>query len=276
MTDFVTIEKQEYDNLLFYKNYFEESSASLNIFALEFEMINRKFDLDSYGKPEANKHDLSQRHLDILQILKSNPGCNKQFVVNSLDGRYSRVTIFKLLNDLVEWDLIVIEKEKSNSQNFKLFIKDEDLRLGLIKDLDAFERAFFQLTYKVIKKNNKLLIFDTINIFFDFINMCYLISFIHWTHEIKNKRILYYTNGRTFERLLEFQSNLMVELENIDQFILRDFIEFLSKNQFRFLSLSSYTNCYNRFKEYSLNHEIAFILNFLFDLRNKLIGVCSN
>ncbi|VFJ14525.1 hypothetical protein [Candidatus Nitrosocosmicus franklandus] len=275
MTDFVTIEKQEYDNLLYYKNYVEERDARLNIMALQIDNIKRKLDLDNYGKPEATEDNLSQRHLDVLQILKSNPGCNKQFIVNFLDGKYSRVTVFKLLDDLVKWNLIDIEREKLNSQNLKLFLKDEDLQIGLIKDLDLFERSFFELTYKIKKENDRLLLFEILRIFFDFISLSFLISFINWTHEIKNKKILYYINRLTFEKLLGFQSNLMIELEGIDQSILKDFLNFISENQLRFLSLTSYSNCYNKFKENNLGHEIAVILDFLFDLRNKLIDDLS-
>jgi hypothetical protein len=95
--------------------------------------------------------DLSEKERAILEYIKSNPGTTKQGVVDVLDGRYSRTTVFEGLKQLEKYGMIVIRKDKPNSQVHRLFINSSNLIITVVQDLDNFKAAFFILIEKAKK-----------------------------------------------------------------------------------------------------------------------------
>lgn len=90
------------------------------------------------------QEDFTEKEKLILKYVKDNPGTTKQGVVNNLH-RYSRMPIFKTLNELVKEGMIVVRVDEFNTQIHHLFINNENILVSLIEDLDSFKKTYFNL-----------------------------------------------------------------------------------------------------------------------------------
>jgi len=89
--------------------------------------------------------DFSDVEKAVLGFIRSNPGATKQGVVDGLNELYSRVPVFRTINLLVRYGMVVERKDKSNRQRYNLFINSENLLVSLGKDFDDFEKAYERL-----------------------------------------------------------------------------------------------------------------------------------
>src|SRR5437870_1123 len=72
--------------------------------------------------------DLDEKEKTIFEYLKSYPSCIKQDVVDAFKSKpgYSRKVVFKLVNRLERYGMIIVKPDSANSQIHHLFINDEN------------------------------------------------------------------------------------------------------------------------------------------------------
>jgi hypothetical protein len=89
--------------------------------------------------------DFSEVEKAVLGFIRRSPGATKQGVVDGLNKLYSRVPVFRTINLLVRYGMVVERKDKINRQRYNLFINSENLLVSLVKDFDDFEKAYEQI-----------------------------------------------------------------------------------------------------------------------------------
>jgi hypothetical protein len=78
----------------------------------------------------------------IIDFIKNNPDITKEDVVNSLDGTVSRMTVYKIIGDIVKQGLII---NKKDSRINRLSINKQHLLVSLKQDLELFKGFYFKL-----------------------------------------------------------------------------------------------------------------------------------
>ena len=112
--------------------------------------------------------DLTGRQKAICEYIDKNPYTIKESVVKTLtkEGKGSRKTILNDINELVEYGIIGIRKDKPNSQIHHLVINNDSLLLSVMSDLDGFSKSFFilidetkerfdEISHKIISYNSE-------------------------------------------------------------------------------------------------------------------------
>ena len=97
----------------------------------------------------------SERESVILKYVQKHPGSTNEQVIKGLDGTFSRVTVFNTLKLLKERQMILIKKDKPNSQIHYLFVNDENLVVKHMRELDNFANVFIQFLIKIKEVNVK-------------------------------------------------------------------------------------------------------------------------
>lgn len=83
----------------------------------------------------------------VLKFIKEHPGSSKQAIVNYFqrEGMYTRVPLFRTIESLIKYDMIIARKDNSNRQTYNLFINSESLLVSLISEFEKFEIGFQDL-----------------------------------------------------------------------------------------------------------------------------------
>jgi len=149
----------------------------------------------------------------IIEYIKNNPGCNKQKVVNALDGQLSRVPILNTLKELKEERIIHESKEKQNSRDHNLFVNADNILVSVSQEIDELEKAFFTLFKSIKKKYDAVyssanstntykgniqddvskivnLLWESSSIFYEIVNVYLLRSVILWPKKVQDKDVL--------------------------------------------------------------------------------------
>lgn len=100
--------------------------------------------------------DFSEVEKAVLGFIRARPGAAKQGVVDGLNKLYSRVPVFRTINLLVKYGMVIERKDKTNRQKYNLFINSENLLVSLVKDFDDFEKAYAQLLDQAKNEFNKM------------------------------------------------------------------------------------------------------------------------
>jgi hypothetical protein len=107
--------------------------------------------------PKKMANDLHLIEKKVLEYIRKHPGTNKEKIISQLteEGISSRVTIFKIIDNLEEYDLIKLRKhnDKPNCQVWKLYVNEDSIFLTVYYELDIFRNLFFDLIEKIIEKN---------------------------------------------------------------------------------------------------------------------------
>jgi hypothetical protein len=90
----------------------------------------------------------------IIKFLEFHQGCNKEDLVRGVANIMSKKTTYKILNELIQDNIVKQEKEKPNSKNYRLFLNSNNYLLIVSDELDKFEKSFFNLLNK-FEKNGK-------------------------------------------------------------------------------------------------------------------------
>ena len=174
----------------------------------EIEQIKRdleKLKMTVLDKGEtAEDIDLSRKERAILDYIQNHPGVSKQGLVDGLDGQYSRVPIYDAITFLDRNQMIVIRKDKHNSQVHRLFINDDSLLLALIHDLDSFEKNYLQLLRKVQKnepKGSMMTIYAPFTIYQHLLGMYLIHSLQTWPRQTDDPLMLKRLYTTLFSRL---------------------------------------------------------------------------
>jgi len=89
----------------------------------------------------------------IIEFIKSNPYCNIQEVVEGVENMISRVTVYKLVHELIENGAVkrhLENDQKRNARDHKLFVDEGNPLVSMRLELVEFENAFFDLFTKLM------------------------------------------------------------------------------------------------------------------------------
>lgn len=99
--------------------------------------------LQNYNLPKNERIDA------IINFLSNNPGCTKEDVIRGVKDISSKKTVQNILNKLKEEELITIEKEKTNSRGYKLFLCNDNILIVLNQQIKDFNYEFTKLLEKI-------------------------------------------------------------------------------------------------------------------------------
>jgi hypothetical protein len=99
----------------------------------------------------------TEREFEIIDYVSANPGTSKEAIIEKMQNRNisSRVTTFKRIQELIRDGVIVAQKEKPNSQIYKLYINKSDKASAIMQEIRAFERSFFAYLQQVVNLYNE-------------------------------------------------------------------------------------------------------------------------
>lgn len=86
---------------------------------------------------------------EIINFLVNNPGCSKGDLVRGVKNIVSKRPLEKILQELKRDDLVKIEKEKTNSRAYKLFVCSENIIIVLNNQIRDFNQEFKKFLQKV-------------------------------------------------------------------------------------------------------------------------------
>ena len=86
---------------------------------------------------------------EIINFLVNNPGCSKGDLVRGVKNIVSKRPLEKILQELKRDDLVKIEKEKTNSRAYKLFVCSENILIVLNNQIRDFNQEFKKFLQKV-------------------------------------------------------------------------------------------------------------------------------
>jgi hypothetical protein len=81
----------------------------------------------------------------IFDYIVTHPNISKQVLVEHFNGSYSRMTVFKNLDRLASYNMIVYNRNPENKQSYDIKINDKNLLVELIQETDAMENNFLGL-----------------------------------------------------------------------------------------------------------------------------------
>lgn len=87
-----------------------------------------------------------ERKDKIVEYVRYHPGCKMDDIVKALEKDISRGTIFKITPELVE-EKIIVNKSR-NKRDLALNLNDDNPLLRVSKEIDQFEKAYFNLLDK--------------------------------------------------------------------------------------------------------------------------------
>jgi len=100
---------------------------------------------DDLTKLANHRRTNNERRNAIMEVIKYNPGCTKEDVIRRVNESISKNTVQKVLEDLKDEELIKIEKEKSNSRGFRLFLNSGNILIIFNEQMSAFNNEFEKL-----------------------------------------------------------------------------------------------------------------------------------
>jgi hypothetical protein len=93
----------------------------------------------------------------VENFIINNQGCIKQRVVDSADkeGVASRMTIFNMLDTLIDEGIVREHKIKANSKSGKLYIDEKNPAIQIPRKISEIKECFLQLQYEILNICNK-------------------------------------------------------------------------------------------------------------------------
>lgn len=103
-----------------------------------------------------SESDLSEKEKMVIDCVRKNPGISKEGVVKALKGPtgYSRGPVFKAIENLAEYGMIVVRKDANNRQT-QLYINQESLLVSTREQLESVKNNFLDLINKVKLKQSE-------------------------------------------------------------------------------------------------------------------------
>ncbi|HEX6671565.1 MAG TPA: hypothetical protein VF084_04985 [Nitrososphaeraceae archaeon] len=158
---------------------------------------------------------------EIINFLMKNPGCSKGDLVRGVNNIVSKRPLEKILQELKRDDLLKIEKEKTNSRAYKLFLCSENILIVLNNQIRDFNQEFKNLLQKVeavipevnllpfTNKENrdknfiKILFYEQLPLFIlKYLMQCFLLKSIAvWPKIIQKKEIISQLNSLVFTEI---------------------------------------------------------------------------
>jgi hypothetical protein len=98
----------------------------------------------------------AERRKLITDYISTNPACNQQDIVRHLEGKSSRQTVLKEVDQLLDDEIIYYVTQKENSRDHNFYVKDDNILVSVSKELDEFDKNFFSALAKIKEKFDKL------------------------------------------------------------------------------------------------------------------------
>jgi hypothetical protein len=112
----------------------------------------QKMDSVNFRKLTEQKHvDLDEKEKVVFKFITDNPGKSKQDIVNALIKTISRGTVFRVITNLVRYQMVIERPDDRNRQKLRLYINRGSLILQVVKDIKNFKRSYLNL----IKRANE-------------------------------------------------------------------------------------------------------------------------
>jgi hypothetical protein len=93
-----------------------------------------------------------QREQMVIDYISEHQGCTKADITRGLENEISKKTIDKIVDEMMDDDIIETKKENPNSRNIKLFLKESNLLVSIPKQLEQFDNSFTLLVDKTGRK----------------------------------------------------------------------------------------------------------------------------
>jgi predicted transcriptional regulator len=232
---------------------------------------------------------MSQRDWKILEYIKNNQGCSKQDIVRGMKGDPSRLTVLNCLERLEENKMIVLRKDKPNSQIYHLYINKEDTIVSIIQDLIDFVAAFLKLLQRVkeilkeleVKANNSQtapgfrvtlrsaeeeLLSSIIFIYKNLVDVYIPSALLKWPKITDDNESLDRLNNTFFAKLKEIQFKIGEVIATSNKTdptsIFKDFLVYERDE----IDLSSYYEIFQTFKNFGLKKEFEPVMDLLWKI----------
>jgi hypothetical protein len=89
-----------------------------------------------------------RRDYEILKYIRSNLGCTRADITRGLEGIVSKKTIDKCVKKMITEGKIEEKKEKQNSRDIRLYVKEDNPAVYVHLQLEEIEKIFRDLLYK--------------------------------------------------------------------------------------------------------------------------------
>ena len=168
-----------------------------------------------------------QRELIIIKYMRGHHGWTKADITRGLKGIISKKTIDKLVDEMLENKIVEVKKEKENSRNHKLYLKEDNMLVLVPLQLNefgnAFESLFFNIVQNIVRirtnrvphqNKEEISKMDDANFYsvlqcisiLDKISCLYMaISTIHWPNKIQDEDDLRKLFSITFNKLADLR-----------------------------------------------------------------------
>jgi predicted transcriptional regulator len=208
---------------------------------------------------------------DIIKYVKNSSGTSKQGVVDNVD--YARMTIYRAIERLENYGIIVVELDKKNKRKHRLSISDKSLISSVMNDIESFKKAYFNLiriASKCYKKmDNKELYSQTISdnlisILKHLITSYSLYAVFEWSNIIRDSEGL----NRLYLTIFQSLNEIFAELSSSIPFHLKETdkkIEFLKRDLMSLYGeFEIYEHMITEFHRYGLDMEFDTVMSNLF------------
>jgi len=167
----------------------------------------------------------SDKEKAILNYIKQNPNKSKQDIVNKFKSSYSRVTVFKILDSLSKYEMILVSQDPENRQTHKIVFNERSLLLGLMRETDQLKHAFFNVLNKlqaIVKRNagneiysKSIVMFlgDLVQLYRNIIDQYIMKMMFDWSRKTANKNVLTRAYTISFSSL----SSILFEIASLYQ-----------------------------------------------------------
>jgi hypothetical protein len=200
----------------------------------------------------------------IIEFIRSKPYCNIQDVVQGVENRISRVTVFKLLHELIENGAVkryLENNQKRNAREHKLFVDEGNPLVSVRLDLEKFESAYFDLFNKErIEFEQRIqaarevwydsgslkislpllhasLTANLLAIFYSMVDACLFYFLFIWSQKITDQQVLQQLYSMVFSKIADMQTriwegfksspmrNFDAPMRNFDDILKTEFIQ---------------------------------------------------
>jgi len=187
------------------------------------------------NKQSIEKED---RQRIIISFIRSHKFCNIQSVVEGVQNHVSRVTVFKLLRELIDSGAVRIysgNNQKKNARDHKLIVDEDNPLISVRLELEEFESAFFDFFYKEIKEfgpqlnaaresgekrvfyelgfKQSMIIHGLLFIFYSMVDACLVRFLFIWPQKISDQLVLEQLNSMIFSKIADMQARISKTLK---------------------------------------------------------------
>jgi hypothetical protein len=240
--------------------------------------------------------DLNKKLLDFIS---DNPGKSKEEIVRGMKGNPSRLTVLNHINHLQERNVIVLRKDKPNSQIYRIYVNQDDIKTSIYLELSQFKTSYFKLLdaalaqFDLIEsrfrgldedvqwpwirkclKEEEYLLRPLIEIYILILNIYTVVKIFQWNKEVSSKETMSEIFLITHKLLQEIQQKLFDTSKKL--YVFRNYDE--REMSFDLINynirpeLKSLARMLRAFQFYDLEREFEPVMEILWKMTSHLIS----